>query len=125
MIDVAVRSALKTIFGGRVYPDTFMQRDGSLSALPACRYTRISGENFVTNCGSDDEATDNVRVQIDVIAGDYDSRETLIAQVITAMMSTDPPCYRDGGVIRTFDEETRNYRALMDFIFTPSSEVSS
>lgn len=125
MIDTVVRATLKSIFSDRVYPDTFLQRNGSLGQLPACRYTRISGDNSATVCGTDDESTDDTRVQIDIVAGNYAERESLVAQVITAMQTTDPPCYREGGVRREFDEPTRNYRASIDFIFTPSTEVSS
>ena len=125
MIDQTVRAALKGLFAGRVYPDTFLQKNGKLPTLPACRYTRVSGINFTDICGSDHEDTDNTRVQIDIIAGTYDERETLIADVITAMMGLDPPCYRSDGVNREFDQETRNYRAFIDFIFTPSSAVVS
>lgn len=124
MIDATVYAALTSLFSGRVYPDTFVQKNGQLPALPACRYTRISGFNQSTICGSDDEDTDDTRVQLDIVAGTYDERETLVAQVITAMMNLDPPCYREGGVNREFDSETRNYRAFMDYIFAPSSAVS-
>ncbi len=124
MIDTVVRAACKSIFSGRFYPDTFLQKDGGLPQWPAGRYTVISAENGETVCGTDDQSTDDTRVQIDVVHNTYDGREALVALVIEAMMDLDPPCSRVG-LFKTYDEDTRTYRTVLDYLFYASSEESS
>lgn len=124
MIDAVVRAACKSIFSGRFYPDTFLQKDGGLPQWPAGRYTIISADNTETVCGTDDQSTDDTRVQIDVVANTYDERETKTSAVIAAMMNLEPPASRVG-LFKTFDEETRTYRTVLDYLFQPSSEETS
>lgn len=126
MIGDVVREALKDIFNGAVYASAFPQTaDGvGLSRIPAARFQIVSAESSPTVCGTDDRSTDDTRVQVDVVAGDWDSLSTKIDEVITAMQSTDPPCTREG-YFTTFDEETRVHRASIDFVFYPSSAVTS
>jgi Protein of unknown function (DUF3168) len=124
MIDTVVRAACKSIFNGRFYPDTFLQRDGGLPQWPAGRYTIIDAVNAETVCGTDDQTTDDTRVQIDVVANNYAERETLVEQVIAAMMNLDPPASRVN-LFKTFDEDTRTYRTVLDYIFYPSTEEAS
>jgi hypothetical protein len=48
----------------------------------------------------------------------------ILPLVIESMALSTPPCYRDG-LRKTFDEATRTYRAIIDFVFNPSSEETS
>lgn len=126
MIGEVVKSALSVpaisaYVGTRVFPDTFMQKDGGLPQWPSIRYTLISAASSEDVCGTDDESTDDTRVQLDVVATTNRERALLVTAVIAAMQNLDPPASRDN-LIRTFDEPTRTYRAILDFIFYPSSE---
>ncbi len=123
-IDVVVRTANKAIFNGRFYPDTFLQKDGGLPQWPAGRYVVISGVNEADIGGTDLRDTDNTTVQIDIAANTYAERESLVNQVIAAMQNLDPPCARDN-VINDFDEPTRTYRAILEYTFYASSEITS
>lgn len=122
-IDTVVRAALKTLCEGRVYPTTFIQKDSGLPQFPAIRYTVIGGESYEDICGTDDGSTDDPRVQIDVVANSHAERKTVVAEVLAAMMDLDPPCARDGTPRDVYDEPTRTYRAVIDFVFSPSSET--
>lgn len=123
MIDDLVRATCKDIFGGRFFPTTFMQKDGGLPQFPAGRFTIVGGVTYEDVCGTGpDDSTDDTRVQIDVAASTKAERKTLTAQVIAAMDGlTDPPCSRLGPPIEDYDEPTRTYRAILEFMFYPSS----
>ena len=125
MIASVVNSACKSIFANRFYPTTFVQKDGGMPRWPAGRYTIIDAVPSPTVCGTDDETTDDVRVQIDVVADTLAECMSLTADVIDALSATEPPCVRDSGPRYLFDEPTRTHRAVMDFIFYPSSETTS
>lgn len=125
MIAAVVNSACKAIFANRFYPTTFAQKDGGLPRWPAGRYTIIDAVPSATVCGTDDESTDDVRVQIDVVADTLSDCMSLTADVVAAMQATDPPCTRDSGPRYIFDEETRTHRSVTDFVFYPSSESTS
>mgnify|MGYP002133484995 FL=1 len=125
MIAAVVNSACKAIFANRFYPTTFAQKDGGLPRWPAGRYTIIDAVASPTVCGTDDESTDDVRVQIDVVAETLASCMSLTADVVAALQDTDPPCVRDSGPRYTFDEETRTHRSVTDFVFYQSSESTS
>ncbi len=129
MIESIVKSALQTtdlvaLVSTRVYPSTFKQKDGGLPQWPAIRYSIIDSENSPTVCGTDDESTDDTRIQVDIVADTLREVNEILPFVIASMQVTDPPCYRDG-LRKTFDEETRTHRAIVDFVFTPSTEESS
>lgn len=122
MIESVVASACKGIFDNRFYPNTFKQKDGGLPQWPAGRYTVIDSVPSETICGTDDETTDDVRVQIDVVALTLAECKVKVTAVIAAMQGLDPPCTRDSGPAYGPDEETRTHRARIDFIFYPSTE---
>lgn len=126
MIDAIVRAAINSVFDGRVYANTFPQTEAGtgLSRLPAARFQIISAVNAGTVCGTDDRSTDDTRVQIDVVAGDWDSLMTKVDETIAAFIDSDPPCTREN-YFTTFDVETRTHRASIDFVFYPSSAVTS
>ncbi len=129
MIDSVVKSALQTadllaVVGTRVYPSTFKQKDGGLPQWPAMRYTVIDAVSAPTVCGTDDESTDDTRVQVDIVETTMREVSDILPLVIASMQATDPPCYRDG-IRKTFDDETRTHRAIVDFVFAPSTEETS
>lgn len=129
MIESVVKSALQTtelvaLIGPRAFPNTFKQTDGGLPRWPAIRYTVIDSVSAPTVCGTDDDSTDDARIQLDIVADTLREVNEILPLVLASFQSTDPPCYRDG-LRKTFDEETRTHRAIVDFVFTPSTEVTS
>lgn len=126
MIEAVIFTALKGLVSNRCYPSTFPQKDdGTLATrLPAIRYTVVSVSPVLDVCGTDDGSTDDTQVQLDLIAASHPEALTLRDQVIAALQDTDPPCAREGGFV-TFDEETRTHRVVIDYVFSPSSEVTS
>lgn len=126
MIEAVIFTALKGLVANRCYPSTFPQTpEGQLATrLPAIRYSVISVEPMVDVCGTDDVSTDDTHIQVDAIAASHPEALTLRDQIIAALMNTDPPCAREGGFV-TFDEATRTHRVVLDYVFSPSSEVTS
>lgn len=126
MIEGVIFTALKGLVGDRCYPSTFPQNaDGTFAThWPAIRYTVTSVSPVLDICGTDDVSTDDTRVQIDAVAASHGAVLTLRDQIIAALESTDPPCAREGGFI-TFDEDTRTHRAVLEYVFNPSSEATS
>ncbi len=129
MIEEVVKAAMSvigvtSIIDRRCFPVTFIQKDGGLPRWPAARYTIISAVNADTVCGTDDETTDDTRIQMDLVAETNQELKTLVTAVIAAFMGLEPPCSRDN-YFKTYDEPTRTYRAVLDFTFYPSSEEAS
>lgn len=126
MIDAVFYAAVKDVFDGRLYPGSFPQTvEGvGLSRLPAGRYQIVSATNAADICGTGTRDTDDTRIQLDIVASDWDALIGRVDAVIAALAMTDPPCTRDN-YFTTFDVETRTHRAAMDFVFYASSAVSS
>ena len=122
-VSTVIYTALQGLVSTRCYPNEFPQRDGSLPTWPAIRYTIVSEFAPPSQCGTNDESTDDTSVQIDVVAKDYAAMRTLKGQVITALQSTDPPCARDGGQ-ELWDAETKTHRAVLFYTFQASSPAS-
>jgi hypothetical protein len=120
MISGVLYTALRGLVSDRVYPSTFLQPDGNLPVWPAIRYTFIDYTPAIEICGTDDGATDDARVQIDIVAKSYGAMVALRTQVTTALMNVDPPAVRERG-FETYDTETRTHRAVLEFAFYPSS----
>ena len=89
------------------------------------RFTVISENNFPDQCGSDDTDTDDVSVQIDVVAQTYDAMRTLKANVITRMAAATTPAVRQPGGGEVFDSATKTHRAILEYLFQPSSAADS
>jgi hypothetical protein len=129
MIHAVVKAALQTpaivaLVGDRVYPTTFVQKDGGLPRWPAMRYQVIDAVNAATICGTDDQSTDDTRVQVDIVADTMRECYDIVPLVIASMQSTVPPSSRD--MVRdTFDEQTRTHRVIVDFVFNASSVEAS
>jgi hypothetical protein len=126
--DPGVLGALRGLVADRCYPATFPQdEEGNLTnKWPAIRYTIVSSIPAPDVCGSgDDDSADDTRVQIDCVAKTFGAADALRLQVIAALADIDPPCLRENSSGPLFDAETRTYRAVADYSFYPSSEVSS
>lgn len=123
MIEGVVYAALASLVNSRCYPVTFPQTD-AVQAWPAIRYAVVDAVNEPTICGTDAVDTDSTRVQIDVCAKTHGAAVALRDQVITALMSTDPPCVRDGSGFQTYDTETKVFRVTLDYLFHASSSGS-
>lgn len=115
--------ALKGLVGNRCYPATFEQ-PGGLPIWPAIRYTVISADNAADICGTDYTDTDDTRVQIDIVAKNYYDVIILRDQVIGALMGLTPPATRIGGGFQTYDDGTKTYRVVLDYLFSASSGYS-
>lgn len=122
---LVIKTALGPLVGDRVYASTFPQQNNA-PTWPAIRFTIIAGEVFPDLCGSETWQTDDVRVQLDVVALEYDQMRSLVQQVISAMGAlTDPPARRSAATVETFDAETKTHRAILDYTLHPSSPEES
>lgn len=122
---VIIKTALGPLVGDRVYANTFPQQNIA-PTWPSIRFTVVGGEVFPDLCGSEVSETDDVRVQLDVVALEYDQMRTLVQQVISAMgMITDPPARRSLPTTETFDAGTKTHRAIIEYSFHPSSSEES
>lgn len=115
-----IYQSLRALVADRIWPNRFGQPDGS-PVWPAIRYTIVVNDPAASLCGTDDEDTDDVIVQFDIVAATYAAMRTLKAQLITALDNTDPPCSRQPGGFETWDAETKTHRAVLDFRFQQSS----
>lgn len=120
-IEAVLFNALKSLVANRVYPLEFPQVDGGTPVWPAIRYTFISQIPVLDICGDNDEPTDEVHVQLDIVAETYAGMKTLSRSVRFVMASFNPPATLEGGS-EQFDAETRTRRAQFDYIFHGSSE---
>jgi hypothetical protein len=120
VISAVLFTALRGLVSDRVYPSTFVQPDGNLPAWPAIRYTFIDSVPGIEICGTDDGATDDAQVQIDVVAKSYGAMVALRSQVVIALMNVAPPAVRTSG-FETYDTETKTHRAVLEYSFYPST----
>lgn len=111
---------LRALVQDRVYPNTFPQGE-PLPVWPAIRYTIVSEDPAGSLCGTNDEESDSIRVQFDIVAVTFAAMRTLKAQVIAALDNSDPPSVREPGGFETYDAETRTHRAVIDFTFHQST----
>jgi hypothetical protein len=117
-VGTVLKTALGSLVDGRVHALTFPQL--SAPVWPAIRFTVVADTPFADQCGSEDEETDDIRVQLDVVALAYDDMKTLKSAVIAAMANTTPGAERVGG-FETFDDDTKTNRAVIEYVFHPSS----
>ena len=111
---------LSSLVGGRIYASTFPQVNAQ-PTWPAIRFTVVAEEPYADQCGSETTATDDVRVQLDLVALDYDTAQALKASVIAAMATSTPPSVREPGGFESFDVETKTHRVVLDYTLQPSS----
>lgn len=118
-IPTVIKAALDSLVDSRVFPNTFPQ-EINFSSWPAIRYTVISSDNAPTVCGTDGIATDDVLVQLDLVAKTYSALMALRDAAITSLMTLTPPPVR-AGMQETFDAETKTHRAILEVTFYQSS----
>lgn len=123
-VGIVLYNALQSLVSGRVYPGEFPQ-EPELPTWPAIRYAVISEDVFASLGGSEDDTADDVRVQIDIVDKSYDGMRALKRQVIAALASTDPPAVRQDGGFDTVDPDTGTHRAVIEYVFQPSSVEGS
>lgn len=122
MIEGVVFTALRSLVSDRCYPNTFEQPpDGRLPTWPAIRYTVISSDSVADICGTDTVDTDDVIVQLDLVAKTHGAVLSLRDQVINAMMGLNPPAVRTGSGFTDYDDVTKTYRVTLDYLFAGSS----
>lgn len=122
-VGATIKDVLDGLVAGRVYASTFPQEPNA-PTWPAIRFTVVGDTVFADQCGSDDEESDDVQVQIDVVAQTYDAMKALRLRVIDAMRDCAVPAVRQGG-FETFDPATKTHRAVIDYVFQPSSSEDS
>jgi len=113
-------SALSPLVTSRVYPNTFLQPDGTLPPWPSIRYAIVSNVPEEDLCGDGDDTTSSVRVQLDVVASTYASMRTLRLAVMSAMRVLPTPARLQ----LDFDEyeaETKTHRSVMTYLIGGSS----
>lgn len=125
MIEGVVFTALRSLVSDRCYPNTFMQPpDNTLPTWPAIRYTVTSSEATPDICGTDVVDTDDVSVQIDIVAKTHGAAVTLRDQVIAALQLASVPNVRQNQ-FQEFDQETKTHRITLDYLFSQSSTGGS
>ena len=103
---------------GKVWPATIPQQ----FTYPAIRYTVTSGVPFASLCEQPDEETDEIHIQLDLVARTHPEALALMRQVRAAMDAlTDPPTILDDWAGPDFDAETKSYTVRMDYSLHGSS----
>lgn len=113
-------SALAPLVSNRVYPSTFAQPSGALPTWPSIRYTTVSSVPVEDLCGDGDDATADVRVQLDIVATTYKSMRTLRLAVMAAMRLLPTPA-RLSLSFDEYDAETGTHRAVLEYEVSGSS----
>jgi Protein of unknown function (DUF3168) len=116
----AVYAALSAVpaLGQRVWPEIMPQ---SNATYPAAIYQHISSTPYVTICGTN-EAGDDVRIQVDIYATEFDAALSIRSAVIAAMQAiTVCPVHRVSDNPAPFDDDGRLFRRSIDFVFSLSS----
>jgi hypothetical protein len=129
-VGAVIRTALRSLVNDRCYPNAFPQEDIAVPGTtvqatnkptwPAIRYTLTDAQTDPTVYGTDTVDSDNSTVQIDVVALTYGAMISLRDQVIVAMMTTDPPCTREG-YTELKDAETKTHRGILTYQFHAST----
>jgi hypothetical protein len=103
----------------RVFPSTFAQPDGTLPEWPAIRFQRVSTEIDTDICGDGSAGTDNVRIQLDLVAKTSVAVGELAVTIRTAMKT-----FPNSAVLEDlrpeFDPETKTHRISMDYFISLS-----
>jgi len=113
-------SALKSLVGNRMSPDTFPQPP-AVPVWPAIRYTFVSNVPFVDLLGDGDDETSEPHVQLDVVATSFSAVRSLRLQVMAAMRTFAPPAILQN-TTSEYDSETKTYREIMEYSFFGSSD---
>lgn len=111
-------TALRSLVSDRVHPLNFPQE--TLPLWPKIRYTFIDIVPLQDICGDGDDATSEVRVQLDVVAATAPQMRSLRLSVMAAMRTFIPPA-RLEIASEDFDDVTKTYRAVLDYSLHGSS----
>ena len=120
-VAAVIKDALGPLVGDRVHPNTFPQPPQT-PVWPAVRFTVINRDPDVTVDGTDDGESDDVRVQLDIVATGYEAARALRDTCLAVLQS--PTCVR-AGESETYDTETKTHRFIVDVVFTPSTSAGS
>jgi hypothetical protein len=120
-IESMIFTAFKGVVGNRVYPDTFVQPNGTIATWPAIRYSIIGGTIDQDIAGAGTEQTDDTTFQLDLVARTTSEREALRQQVRAAAQGLNPPMILRAPPTQEYDPETKTYRATLEFTIYGSS----
>lgn len=125
-VHAVLYAALGPLVGNRYHPNTFPQEDGA-PTWPAIRGTVVTATPFPDQCGTDDGETDEVEVQLDVVAEAYDQMYALAGPggTVRAALAMTAPVGLRTGYSETFDTETKTHRGVLTYRFGESSGVGS
>lgn len=112
-------SALKSLVGNRMSPNTFPQPPAR-PTWPAIRYTIIDSIPVVDLCGDGDDATATPRIQLDLVAEEYTAVRALRLQVLPIMQSFSPPAILEFSS-SLYDAETKTHREILSYTFHGST----
>jgi hypothetical protein len=120
-IELDIFDTIKTLVSNRVYPNTFVQPNGSLPVFPAIRYQIISNEVTPDICGDGLENEQNPRVQLDLACFTGAEVITLRENVRAAMKNfpDSPALLEDSG--SDYDADTKTHRVRMDYVIYQST----
>lgn len=122
MIRDALFAAIGPLFDGRVYPIEFPQSPYA-PIWPAARYTIISATPSAAICGDSGDAAD-YRVQIDVVAEQYDAMVAKAGEVRDAMAAFDPIATLQT-YIEDSDPDTVTWRTILDYVIGYSTPADA
>ena len=111
---------LKGLVANRVRPDHFPQAPAT-PIWPAIRYQIISGQNFATINDDGTYETDDVRIQIWLVASSSRAREVLWEEVRAAMKTFYPPAWLQGPPTSESNADAKTYAYTVDYIVHGSS----
>jgi hypothetical protein len=115
-------NALRSLVGNRVAPVIFPQPP-AVPTWPAIRYD-ISTTPIADLCGDGEDETSEHRVQLDVVAATFPQARSLRLQVMAVMAVFDPPAIIQFG-FSDYDEGTKTYREVMQYLIHGSSSLGS
>lgn len=121
----ALMSALRPLVGGRCYTRVFPQ-GATLPTWPAIRLSVISATTMPDACGGGDDDVADFRIQIDVVtlATDGETTHQTLRRSVKAAVAALGPEYIWDGERHEFDEPTRTFRTVLDFIVYLSSPAT-
>lgn len=125
-IETSLVASLKSLVGNRISPLIFRESP-AVPTWPAIRYTIVSDVPIEDICGDGEEGTagdpdetNELHIQLDVVALTFQGARSLRRSVRAAMQSFDPPAILENSS-STYDEETKTYREIMEYRFDGSS----
>ena len=120
MIGVLLKPLLSPLAQGGFRMNTFSESGGVPPLTPAIRAVLVSSTPYPGLCGTGDESTDDVRVQLDIVDRAYDGMQACRAAVIAAL-SADVRVWIRGAITETYDVETKMHRCYFDVTLPLSS----